>query len=74
MKRAAASFLAGFAVLSSLSTAVFAGDTDADQLTDPLKAEEAFASLLYGRYFRDPCAGSSDSRVHCKTKFRPDMT
>jgi hypothetical protein len=69
MKRATASFLAGFALLPNLSTAVFAEDPDADQLSDPLKAEEAFASLLYGRYFRDPCAGSSDSTGHCATGF-----
>jgi hypothetical protein len=69
MGRALAAMLAASAMLSTVSSAVSAGSPDADTLSDPLKAEEAFASLLFGRYFRDPCAGSSDSSTHCATGF-----
>jgi hypothetical protein len=57
------------AVLLVASLATDARPLEADQLSQPMIAEEAFASLLYGRYFRDPCAGSSDNSVHCTPVF-----
>jgi hypothetical protein len=65
MKRPLAPMLAMSIVLSSGVQAVDAEGLAGDIPGEPLRVEEAFASLLYGRYFRDPCAGSSGNAVQC---------
>jgi len=53
----------------ALSVFAMAGPVTAENRKVLFEPEQAFAHLLFGEYFRDPCAGMSAGAVSCAPRF-----